>query len=121
LFDPSLLAPDFAAPDRPLTRVGVDDAGAVRDFLTFLEPRSVAKFRKIRVGADHDGGYVMLDDFTGIATALSLGAEVSWDIAIAGRGIRVLRCNRGVDEPPTQNAGRNLRRAEIAPIVSADL
>jgi hypothetical protein len=62
----------------------------------------------------------MLDDFTGIATALSLGAEVSWDMAIAGRGIRVLRCARGADELPAQHAGRDLRRVEIAPIVSAD-
>jgi hypothetical protein len=121
LLDPSLLAPVCPAPRRPIMRVAADDAGPVRDFLALLERHSVAKFRKIRVGGDHDGGYVMPDDFTGAAAALSLGVggDVSWDIAIADRGIRVLQYDDSVDDALVQHQGCTFHRTRIVPVAPA--
>jgi hypothetical protein len=71
-----------------------------------LAPCCVDEFGKIRVGAKHDGGYVMLDDLGGIAKAISLGIgdEDSWDIGIASRGIAVLQFDHTIKAPPTANA-----------------
>jgi glycosyltransferase involved in cell wall biosynthesis len=93
LLESSSLAQVIAVSAPSLVRVVVDDARQVRDFVALLEPHSVANFKKIRVGSDHDGGYVMLDDFMGIVAALSFGVdnEVSWDFAVADRGVPVLR------------------------------
>ena len=46
-----------------------------------MAPRRVTGHRKIRVGGRTDGGYVMLDDFSKLQTAFSLGVgpNVDWD------------------------------------------
>lgn len=67
-----------------------------------LRPQSFNGLRKIRVGnREADGGYVMADDFEKITAVLSLGigAEVSWDIEIADRGIEVFQFDHTVDAP----------------------
>ena len=53
---------------------------------------------KVRVGASRDGGYVMLDDFGGVAGAYSIGIgrDVSWDLDIAGRGLPVFQFDHTV-------------------------
>jgi hypothetical protein len=73
----------------------------VLDFLALLAPHQAGDFALTRVGRERDGGYVMLDDFTGIAGALSCGIadETSWDMAIAGRGIPVLQVDDSIDAP----------------------
>ncbi|MBR1579098.1 MAG: hypothetical protein IJ668_01145 [Selenomonadaceae bacterium] len=40
--------------------------------------------RYIRLGRAHDGGYVMLDDFSGVKNAYSAGIsnDVSWDVSL---------------------------------------
>jgi glycosyltransferase involved in cell wall biosynthesis len=122
LLDRSLMKPVCQAPRRPIIRVAEDDAGAIGDVLSLLAPHSVAKFRKIRVGVGGDGGYVMLDDFAGISTALSLGvgADVSWDAAIADRRIRVLQFDDSLDRAPVPHSGCAFRRAKIGPVAAAD-
>ena len=53
-----------------------------------LEPRRAIGFEKIRIGGPNDGGYVMIDHFSDVAAAYSLGVgpDVSWDVDIAEIG-----------------------------------
>lgn len=56
-----------------------------------IRPITSDSLRLVRVGGDHDGGYVMADDFDGVVGAISIGVgpDVTWDRAISDRGIRV--------------------------------
>ena len=86
--------------------LGTDpEQAAILDFLSYLTPRRAVRFEKIRLGRDGDGGYVMLDDFSGVSSALSFGIETdcSWDTAIAERGIEVHQYDHTVDGPPTDH------------------
>ena len=85
-----------------LLTVRHDDIAQIRNGLGFLEPRSVVDFHKIRVGAEYDGGYVMLDDFVGISMALSLGIgwDTTWDNSIAERNIPVLQFDHTIETAP---------------------
>src|SRR5262245_10719587 len=42
------------------------------NFRDLLSPRSVRNFSKARIGAPHDGGYIMIDDFSDVDGAVSL-------------------------------------------------
>jgi len=74
--------------------------------LTMLVPERAEGVAKIRVGGPHDGGYVMLDDFCGIAGAYSLGIgpDVGWDLAIAQRGVPVWQYDPTVTGPPVNHS-----------------
>jgi hypothetical protein len=87
-----------------------------------LTPYAVDGFRKCRVGAERDGGYVMLDDFGSIATAVSIGIEHedSWDIAIAGRGIPVLQFDHTVERAPTPHPICTFARKKLVPSPSGN-
>lgn len=78
-------------------------AGKVLATLAWLSPTAVQGVGKVRVGRDQDGGYVMLDDFAGVTTALSLGIgdDASWDADVAARGIRVLQSDPSAERAPT--------------------
>lgn len=82
--------------------VASDVIEPIKDMLSLLEPHDVVGFDKIRVGGDHDGGYVMLNDFAGISAALSLGVggDMRWDLSMAERGIDVLQFDDAADAPP---------------------
>jgi hypothetical protein len=89
-----------------------------------MTPYAVDGFRKCRVGSDGDGGYVMLDDFGSIATAVSVGIgdNDSWDIALAARGIRVLQFDHSVAGAPNAHPLCTFHRKKIVarPSESAD-
>jgi hypothetical protein len=69
---------------------------------TLLVPQQIVGHSKVRVGSRYDGGYVCVNDFEGINTALSLGIGYNddWDVAIAERGIVVHQFDHSIDEPP---------------------
>ena len=89
----------------------------VRATLSLLSPEEVEGVGKLRVGRDFDGGYVMLDDFAGITAALSLGIadDVSWDEAIAARGIEVVQFDPSVPGPPVEHERFHFERLRVAP------
>jgi hypothetical protein len=82
------------------------------DFLSYLTPCRSRRFGKIRLGRNGDGGYVLLDDFTGVSAALSFGIarECSWDSAMAQRGIDVYQYDHTVDGP-TPGFGSSRKRS----------
>lgn len=54
---------------------------------------------KTRIGKENDGGYIMLDDFDDITATYSISIcnEVSWDLNIADRGIKVYQYDHTID------------------------
>jgi Methyltransferase FkbM domain len=93
---------------------------AILDLLCCLTPSRAVGFDKIRLGRDHDGGYVMLDDFKDVRAALSFGidAECSWDADIAARGIDVYQFDHTVDGPPTTSDRFRFFKKQIAATAS---
>ncbi len=77
----------------------------VLSLLGLVQPMRADNQTKRRVGSEHDGGYVMLDDFAGINTALSLGIldNDDWDIEIANKGIAVRQYDFSIEKAPTQH------------------
>lgn len=73
-----------------------------REFMALVQPMRPVGFAKVRVGRDADGGYVMVEDFDDIRTAISIGigSEVSWDVAMADRGMTVLQFDPTIAAPP---------------------
>lgn len=67
-----------------ISTLSPDEVEVVRDRLTqlwrVLRPREVKKFELIRLGSENDGGYILLDDFEGVSSVLSLGVGESNDI-----------------------------------------
>jgi Methyltransferase FkbM domain len=77
----------------------------LEELFCYFEPKRVVGAKKVRIGTDGDGGYVMLDDLTPISVAHSLGisTDVSWDLAIAARGIPVKQYDYSIDRSPVNN------------------
>lgn len=75
------------------------------EFLRYLTPLRVVGHSKLRAGRRNDGGYIMLDDLDGVRTAISagIGREVSWDVAMAERGIDVIQLDHTVTGPPVMH------------------
>jgi hypothetical protein len=73
-----------------------------REFIGLVQPMKPVGLAKVRVGREADGGYVMVEDFEGIQTAISIGigSEVSWDVALADRGMTVLQFDPTITRPP---------------------
>jgi hypothetical protein len=94
------------------------DPGLRQPFLEFLQhlrPRRVVGHVKRRFGGMADGGYVMLDDFAGVRTAISggIGNEVSWDLDLADRGIDIIQIDHTVDGPPVQHPRFDFRKRRL--------
>jgi hypothetical protein len=103
-----------------------DSEGVQRVVLAILkrlEPMRSADHKKIRIGKECDGGYVMLDDFVGITAAYSIGIcdEVSWDLNMAERGIEVFQYDHTIDALPLQHARFHWAKKGLGAIVTADL
>jgi hypothetical protein len=59
----------------------------------------------IRVGGQHDGGYLLPDDLEGVVACFSPGVsdEASFEEAILARGIRCYQVDASVDSSPVQD------------------
>lgn len=79
-------------------------ASELAEFLRSLKP--IAPRRElIRVGSNGDGGYLIPNDLDGISHSISPGvaSEVSFDLALAQRGINILMFDASVDGPPERH------------------
>lgn len=76
-------------------------------FRSLLSPMDIKDSNYRRVGKDFDGGYVMLDDFSGhnITAAYSFGInnDVSWDEEMAKLGIDVYMYDHTIEKLPKDN------------------
>lgn len=95
----------------------------VLNIMKKLEPMKAVDCRKIRIGKECDGGYVMLDDFEGINAAYSIGIcdEVSWDLNIADRGIDVFQYDHTIEALPIKHARFNWIRKGLGAAVTNEL
>jgi hypothetical protein len=86
-----------------------------RAFLRYFTPHDVGGAGKCRIGGKQDGGYVMLDDFGAARNAISLGigSEVSWDLDMAGRGLRVFQYDHSVAAPPGAHPNFRFHRNRV--------
>jgi hypothetical protein len=71
-----------------------------------LQVRDVeGSYSFVRLGRSHDGGYVMLDDFTNSNIAYSFGIsnDVSWDLDMANKGFEVYQYDHTITKLPQNN------------------
>ena len=73
--------------------------------MKLLLPHDLLNCRKLRVGRDNDGGYIMVDRFEGISAAYSLGIndDVSWDLQVAALGIPIFQYDHTIEKLPQQH------------------
>lgn len=74
-----------------------------RELFALLSPLDPDGVKFERVGRDHDGGYVMVADLIqsqGVAYSLGISDDVSWDKAIAERGIIVFQYDHTIRKLP---------------------
>lgn len=73
------------------------------------------KYSLVRAGKYDDGGYVMLDDFTGVDTAYSFGIsdDVSWDAEMAARGLNVYMYDHTIESLPEENIRFHWRKEGV--------
>lgn len=76
--------------------------GKIRDL---CRVRKAEGHQMTRIGARHDGGYVMIDDFKEKDTAYSIGiaSEISWDMDMAHRGMQVYCFDHTIQKLPAEN------------------
>ena len=82
-----------------------------------LVPQRAVGVAKCRIGPDADGGYVMLDDWGGIAGAISIGIgnDDAWDRAVAARGLPVAQFDHTIAAPPGIGPGLSWRPLGLGP------
>jgi hypothetical protein len=90
----------------------------IRKALRLLRPKKLSAARKSRIGGAGDGGYIMVDDVTGVVRALSFGInrDDGWDAEMAQRGIPVEQFDHTIESAPTQHPLLHFHRKMIAAI-----
>ena len=70
-----------------------------------LKPKEVLGKNKVRIGAEGDGGYVLLNDFENIKFAYSFGisSEISFDKALADKNIDIFMYDHTIEKLPFFN------------------
>lgn len=104
------------------TALSLELQGEILTVLRLLEPKKVVGYAKTRVGSDGDGGYVLVDDFTGISHALSFGVsdDDNWDLAIAQSGIPVEQFDHTIERAPSDHPLLHFHRKMISAEAEAD-
>jgi hypothetical protein len=99
-----------------------ETAQGIRRIGRLLRPKEALGPPKIRVGGDGDGGYIMLDDFEGtqIAYSIGIGDNVSWDLSLARRNIRIHQFDHTIDRPPISHPNFCFHRRKMAIIADED-
>ena len=86
------------------------------EFVRLIRPWIYDGLQLIRVGGNHDGGYVMANDFnvTG-AISIGVGNDITWDRDVASRGIPVVMFDPTVRRPPERLANACFIRVGLGP------
>lgn len=93
--------------------------------LSLLRPWSMRQHRKLRLGNDWDGGYVLPEVALACDGLLSIGVgpDVSFDRAFARRGVPVFQFDHTVAGPPPgrqRHAGFHFERRGLGPVSEGD-
>jgi hypothetical protein len=91
--------------------------------IDLIKPKRPIGLSKVRLGTQTgDGGYVMVDSFDSIGAGLSLGigANVSWDIEMANRGIDILQYDNTVVKSPVSHQRFRFHHCRVAGRDSSD-
>jgi hypothetical protein len=93
---------DRSAP-RALEAVTQQD---ILDLLTMIHPRACSDGRKVRIGNDLDGGYVVPARSLkcDLVVSIGVGPDVSFDLALAERGARVFQFDHTVAAAPAPHS-----------------
>lgn len=88
----------------------------VAEILKLLTPKAAREAKKIRLGNANDGGYICLDYFDNMTSAVSLGIsdDVSWDLDVAARGVKIFQYDHTVDGPPVGHDQFNFHKIKVA-------
>jgi len=88
----------------------------VAEILKLLTPKAAREARKIRLGNANDGGYICLDSFENMTSAVSLGIsdDVSWDLDVAAHGVKIYQYDHTVEGPPVQHPQFNFHKIKVA-------
>lgn len=91
----------------------------LQDLLLIAKPEG---FELVRIGREHDGGYILLDNFHNGDTAYSFGIsnDVSWDKDMASRGYDVFMYDHTIDGLPEENPRFHWSRLGIADGITQD-
>ena len=83
----------------------------------FFSPRAAVGHRKVRLGRQNDGGYVMLEDFEGVGAAFSfgIGDDSSWDLDVANRGIATYQFDHTIASAPASHPNLHFYSRKILP------
>lgn len=86
----------------PETAPASGERARILRLAALLAPSRPRDTRKVRVGRPHDGGYVMVEDWQGLAGAISIGIgdDDAWDRAMLGHGCRVAQFDHTITAPP---------------------
>lgn len=73
----------------------------IQQFHELLRLKKPLNYGYVRVGAEHDGGYVMVDDFHGgIAYSFGINNDVSWDHDMARLGYHLYMYDHTIEQLP---------------------
>lgn len=88
----------------------------LRRLAALMVPQRARAVKKCRIGVHHDGGYVMLDDWAGLAGALSIGIgnDDGWDREMVRRGLPVAQFDHTITAPPSTGPGLHWQPIGIA-------
>ena len=97
---------DTSAPEAPVTQ------NDLFELLNLIRPWQMISDVKVRIGSDHDGGYVMPSSSRKTNTVLSIGIgdEVSFDDDLARLGARVIQFDHTIEKSPSSHPGCEFHR-----------
>jgi len=98
------------------SRGGAEERRRILALAQRLCPVMATTIGKARFGREGDGGYVMGDYMPdgAIAVSCGVGGDVSWDIAVAERGVPVFQYDYSVDSAPESHPLCQFFKLEIS-------
>lgn len=87
----------------------------LKRFFELIKLKLVFDYKYVRVGADNDGGYVLLNDLPGgVAYSFGISGDVSWDDDMAGRGYELYMYDHTIEALPHINKAFHFFKEGIA-------
>lgn len=95
--------------------MSIERQSAIIETLSLLHVQAVT-CGKVRIGGDHDGGYVMANNFdrNAIAYSIGVGPQIQWDREMALRGLEIHQYDHTVDGLPEEHPAFHFNKIGIA-------